>query len=78
MSDIYKLVQVLVEREVFDQSSQNLVSISTGLVAGDSVNTDNAKAVGNTISMIGKSVTEYKFFQKNRVKTSAIYVKTAN
>lgn len=81
MSDIYKLVQVLVERKVFDQSLQNLVSISTGLVAGDSVNADNAKAVGNAIltSMIGKLVAEYKFFQKIHVKTlaSAIYVKTA-
>ena len=30
MSDIYKLVHVLVQREVFDQSLPNLVSILTG------------------------------------------------
>ena len=81
MSDIHKLVQVLIERGVSNQSSQNLGSPSTGLVAGDSVNADNAKAIGDAIltSMIGNSVAEYKFFQKNQVKTlaSAIYVKTA-
>ena len=49
MSDIHKLVQVLIEIGVFNQSSQNLVSLSTGLVAGDSVNADNAKAIGDAI-----------------------------
>ena len=80
ISDITKILQVLVERGVYSTASQALVSLSTGLVADDTVNADDAKAVGYKIlcSMVGQSVAEYKFSQKHQVKTlaSLLHVKT--
>ena len=43
MSDIKKLLDVFLERGVFSTASEKLVSLSTGLVADDSVNADEAK-----------------------------------
>jgi hypothetical protein len=81
MSDISKVLQVLVERGVFSTSSSKLVSLSTGLVGDDNVDADDAKAVGDKIlqSMIGQPVGGYTFSQKRQVKTlaSAVYVKTS-
>ena len=80
MSDIRKLVEVFNERGVFNTSFAKLVSLSTGLIADDSVNADDAKSVGAKIlqSMVGETVSAYSFSQKNQVKTlaSAVYVKT--
>ena len=82
MSDTKKLLQVFVERGPFNKTSEKLVSLSTGLVAEDSVSVDDAKGVGEKIlaSMVGHSVAEYKFSQKNQVKTlaSALHVKNAS
>ena len=81
MSDIYKLLQVFIERGPFKKTSE-LVSLSTGLTAPDSLNVDDAQSVVNKIlaSMIGHSVSEYKFYQKNQVKSlaSALHVTTAS
>ena len=81
MSDIDKVLQVLLERGVFSTSSKKLVSLSTGLVGDDNVNADEAKAVGDKIleSMVDQPVGSYTFSQKRRVKTlaSAAYVKTS-
>jgi hypothetical protein len=81
MSDIQKLLQVFVERGPYEKTTKNLVSLSTGLVAEESVNASDAKNVGEKIlaSMVGKSVAEYKFSQKNQIKTlaSALYVKVS-
>ena len=49
MSDIDKVLQVLLERGVFSTSSRKLVSLYTGLVGDDNVNADEAKAVGDKI-----------------------------
>ena len=80
MSDIDNLLQVVIERGPFKKTSEKLVSLSTGLT--DSLNADDAQSVGNKIltSMIGHSVSEYKFSQKNQVKSlaSALHVKTAS
>jgi len=80
MTDINTLLQVLVERGPFNKASEKLVSLSTGLVAEESVNADDAKRVGQNIltSMVGHTVASYKFSQKNQVKTlaSATHVKT--
>ena len=82
MSDTQKILQVLVEREPFRKTSDKLMSLSTGLMAEDSVNADEAKQVGDKIltSMVGHSVAEFKFAQKNQVKTlaSAVHVKSAS
>lgn len=82
MSDIQKILQVFLERGVFNKPSLKIVSLSTGLVANDSVNADEAQSVGKKIldSMVGQSVAEYKFSQKNQVKTlaSATHVKTSS
>ena len=82
MSDIDKLLQVFIERGPFRKTSEKLVSLSTGLTAPDSLNADDAQSVGNKIltSMIDHSVSEYKFSQKNQVKSlaSALHVKTAS
>ncbi|CAB4010076.1 Hypothetical predicted protein [Paramuricea clavata] len=80
MSEIRKLVEVFNERGVFNTSFAKLVSLSTRLIADDSVNADDAKSVGAKIlqSMVGETVSAYSFSQKNQVKTlaSAVYVKT--
>ncbi|EDO36625.1 predicted protein [Nematostella vectensis] len=80
MSDIGKLVDVFNERGVFNTSSTKLVSLSTGLIADDEGNADDAKAVGDQVlqSMVGKTVSAYSFSKKNQVKTlaSAAYLKT--
>ena len=47
MSDTQKILQVLVEREPFRKTSDKLMSLSTGLMAEDSVNADEAKQVGD-------------------------------
>ena len=58
-----------------------LVSLSTGLIANESVNAEDAKSVGAKIlpSMVGEMVSVYSFSQKNQVKTLAsaayMYVK---
>ena len=82
MSDIQKLLDVFVERGPFSKSTEKLESLSTGLVADESVNAADAKNVGDKIlaSMVDHSVAEYKFSQKNQVKTlaSAVHVKTAS
>lgn len=80
MSDIQRLVQFLVERGPFDKTSKKIVSLSTGLVAEDSVNADDAKGVGKKILnlMVGHSVASYKFSQKNQVKTLASAVHVQN
>jgi len=58
------------------------VSLSTGLTAPDSLNAGNAQSVGYKIltSMIGQSVSEYKFSQNNHVKSleSAVHAKTVS
>ncbi|KAG0713878.1 hypothetical protein GWK47_015218 [Chionoecetes opilio] len=82
MSDIQKILQVFLERGVFNKPLKKIVSLSTGLVANDSVNAYEAQSVGKKIldSMVGQSVAEYKFSQKNQVKTlaSATHVKTSS
>ncbi|XP_069138839.1 uncharacterized protein [Argopecten irradians] len=82
MSDIQKLLEVFVERKPFSKQTDKLESLSTGLVGNESVNAADAKRVGDQIlhCMVGHSVAEYKFSQKNQVKTlaSAIHVKTAS
>jgi len=82
MSDIQKLLEVFVERGPFSKTTDKLVSLSTGLVAEESVNVADAKNVGDKIlaSMVGHSVAEYKFSQRNQVKTlaSAVHVKAAS
>ena len=79
MPDIKKLLDVFFERGVFSTASEKLVSLSTGLVADDLVNADEAKTVGDKIlqSMVGETVSSYSFTQKAQVKTlaSAVYVK---
>ena len=79
MSHIKKLLDVFLERGVFSTASEKRVSLSTGLVADDSVNADEAKTVGDKIlqSMVGETVSSYSFTQKAQVKTlaSAVYVK---
>ena len=81
MTDIKKLLEVLVERGPFRTTTQKLVSLSTGLVGDDSVNADDAKNVGNAIitSMVGLAVAEFKFSQKDQVRNlaSSTYAKTA-
>ncbi len=73
---------MFVERGPFNTTSEQLVSLSTGLVADESVNADDAESVGGKIvaSMVGHSVAEYKFSQKNQVKTlaTAVYVNNAS
>ena len=63
MSDIDKVLQVLLEHGVFSTSSRKLVSLSTGLVGDDNVNADEAKAVGDKIleSMVDQPVGSYTF-----------------
>ena len=82
MSDIQKLIQVLLEWGPFNKASDKLVSLSTGLVAEECENADNAKSVGNQIltSMVCHSVAQYKFSQKNQMKTlaSAVHVKISS
>lgn len=81
MSDIQKILEVFIERGPFSTTTDKLVSLSTGLVGDDMVNADDARAVGVRIitSMVGHSVAEYKFSQKEQVKTlaSAVHIKTA-
>ena len=82
MSDIQKIVKVFLERGVFNKTSKQILSLSTGLVANDSVNADEAQKVRMKIldSMVGQSVAEYKFSQINQVKTLATttHVKTSS
>ncbi len=82
MSDIQKLLQVFVERGPIHTTSDKLESLSTGLVAEESVNADDAQRVGNKIitSMVDHSVAEYKVSQKNQENTldTAAYVKSAS
>ena len=79
-SDIRKLVEVFNEHGVFSSSFTKLVSLSTGLIADESVNAEDARSVGDNIlqSMVGETVSAYSFSQKNQAKTlaSAVYVKT--
>ena len=79
-SDIRKLVEVFNERGVFSSSFTKLVSLSTGLIADESVNVEDARSVRDNIlqSMVGETVSAYSFSQKNQAKTlaSAVYVKT--
>ena len=81
MSDIDKVLQVLLEHGVFSTSSRKLVSLSTGLVEDDNVNAGEAKAVGDKIleCMVNQLVGSYTFSQKTQVKTlaSTAYVKTS-
>ena len=62
-SDIRKLVEVFNERGVFSTSFTKLVSLSTGLIADESVNAEDAKSVGAKIlqSMVGETVSAYSF-----------------
>lgn len=82
MSDIQKLLEVFIERDPFSSASNKLVSLSTGLVGDQSVNADDAQAVGKRVisSMSGCCVADYKFAQKDQVKTlaSATYAKTSS
>jgi len=73
IADTQKLLQVLVERRPFSQISDQLVSLSSGLLAEKSVTADDAKSVGEKILT---SMVDYK----NQVKTlaSSIHVKTAS
>ena len=80
MADIQKLVSFFEERNPFP-STPALRSLSSGLMAEKGVNPDDALNVGRhiTSSMVGKSVTEFKFSQKKQVQTlsSASYVSVA-
>ena len=82
MADINKLLQIFSEQNPFNKTSTKLVSLSTGLVADESVDVVDAQRVGNKIlnSMVGASVAKYKFSQKNQVKTlaSVLHIKTAS
>ena len=74
MTDIQKILQVFLEHGVFNKSSKKIVSLSTGLVANDSVNADEAQSVGKKTldSMVGQSVADCKCSEKNQVKTLAL------
>ena len=63
MSDIDKLLQAFIARGPSKKTSEKLASLPTGLTAPDSLNVDDVQSVGNKIlaSMIGHSVSEYKF-----------------
>ncbi len=58
------------------------MSLSTGLVAQDTVDVDDAQHVGAQILtfMAGHSVADVKFSQKHQIKMleSAVHVKTAS
>lgn len=74
MADIQKLLLVFVERGPFNKTSEKLISLSTGLVAEESVNAADAQSVGEKIltSMVGHSVAEYKFSQKKTSEDSGL------
>ena len=71
--DVQIILNYFLERKPFASDSQELRSLSSGVIADNSVNADRAEAVGQTIvkSMHGKSVAEYKFSKKDQVTALA-------
>ena len=70
--DTNEIITYLSQRNPFS-SDPSLHSISSGVVAGEDVNAEKAKEVGEKIltSMIGKSVRDYTFRKKEQVVTLA-------
>lgn len=78
--DLQTIIDYFTERKPFSKNSKKLRSLSSGVIADDSVNADSAKTVGACIlaSMEGRSVLEYKFSKKEQVTklSSSVYVST--
>ena len=80
--DIKKLIGVMNDRGPFTNTTENLISLSSGLMAEDAVNADNARIVGEKIlnNMVGHTVADYTFSQKHKVKNLASFthIKTSS
>ena len=76
--DIQCILDFFGERKPFSKDTVDLRSLSSGVIADDSVNVDSAETIGSTIltSMFGKSVSDHKFSKKDQVVTlaSSLYV----
>ena len=70
--DTNELVTYLSQRNPFS-ADPSLRSITTGVVAGEDVNADKAKEVGEKVlcSMLGKNIHDHSFRKKDQVKTLA-------
>lgn len=71
--DAQLLLNYFTDRKPFSINSNELYSLSSGVIADASVNVDTASLVGRSIleSMQGKSVAEYKFRKRDQVTTLA-------
>ena len=71
-SVINELVTYLSQRNPFS-ADPSLRSITTGVVAGEDVNADKAKEVGEKVlcSMLGKTIHDHSFQKKDQVQTLA-------
>jgi len=69
---INELVTYLSQRNPF-RADPSLHSITTGVVAGEDVNADKAKEVGEKVlcSMLGKTIRDHSFQKKDQVQTLA-------
>ena len=69
--DIQCILDFFGERKPFSKDNVDLRSLSSGVIADDSVNVDSAQTIGSTIltSLFGKSVSDHKFSKKDQVIT---------
>ena len=70
--DTNELVTFLSQRNPFS-ADPSLRSITTGVAAGEDVDADKAKEVGEKVlcSMLGKNINDHSFRKKDQVKTLA-------
>ena len=73
LKDTKIVLSYLLERNPFSDDC-TLRNIATGVTADDTINAEEAKAIGTSIidSMIGKCVMEYSFKKKNQIVTMAL------
>lgn len=81
-ADTQLLLNYLVARNPFTTETNDLRSLSSGVIAEEKVNVDEAETIGTSIvdAMIGMSVRDHKFRKKDQVVTlaSSVYVMVDN
>jgi hypothetical protein len=72
--NIQCILDFFVERKPFSRDTVDLRSLSSGVIADDSVNVDSAETIGSVIltSMFGKSVYDHKFLKKDQVSILSV------
>ena len=75
---LMKFIDFLKNHNPFKQQTDNLVNISSGVVASQAVNSDNACETGREIirRMNGKKLSEVQLKKKDQAKTFAVMTKS--